>query len=188
MRARRRVFRHASGRGPARPWWASPLFRVEDEGDDRNDARVAHARPIVAQNHASWPCGQMLPRRRDRAGTGRWRSMGGSRSSALPAPRSRPCLPPSPIQGKFGLQSGPHYTLTLAAPGENRESSMSCVGDKSNGWVTKLIISAHSTFEFTYRSRDLGVAIPAGHKSMLSCLGSWLRGQPGARLSFPDDH
>ena len=23
------------------------------------------------------------------------------------------------------------------------------------------------------------------HKSMLSCLGSW---QPGARLSFPDDH
>ena len=26
------------------------------------------------------------------------------------------------------------------------------------------------------------------HKSMLSCLGSWLRGQPGARLSFTDDH
>ena len=26
------------------------------------------------------------------------------------------------------------------------------------------------------------------HKSMLSCLGSWLRGRPGARLSFPDDH
>ena len=26
------------------------------------------------------------------------------------------------------------------------------------------------------------------HKSMLSCLVSWLRGQPGARLSFPDDH
>ena len=26
------------------------------------------------------------------------------------------------------------------------------------------------------------------HKSMLSCLGSWRRGQPGARLSFPDDH
>ena len=25
-------------------------------------------------------------------------------------------------------------------------------------------------------------------KSMLSCLVSWLRGQPGARLSFPDDH
>ena len=24
------------------------------------------------------------------------------------------------------------------------------------------------------------------HKSMLSCLVSWLRGQPGARLSFPD--
>ena len=26
------------------------------------------------------------------------------------------------------------------------------------------------------------------HKSMLSCLGSWRRGQPGARLSFLDDH
>ena len=26
------------------------------------------------------------------------------------------------------------------------------------------------------------------HKSMLSCLVSWLRGQPGARLSFTDDH
>ena len=26
------------------------------------------------------------------------------------------------------------------------------------------------------------------HKSMLSCLVSWLRGQPGALLSFPDDH
>ena len=25
------------------------------------------------------------------------------------------------------------------------------------------------------------------HKSMLSCLVSWLRGKPGARLSFPDD-
>ena len=25
------------------------------------------------------------------------------------------------------------------------------------------------------------------HKSILSCSLSWLRGQPGARLSFPDD-
>ena len=25
------------------------------------------------------------------------------------------------------------------------------------------------------------------HRSMLSCLGSWLRGQLGARLSFTDD-
>ena len=25
------------------------------------------------------------------------------------------------------------------------------------------------------------------HKSMLSCLVSWIRGQPGALLSFPDD-
>ena len=52
------------------------MFRVEDEGDGRNDARVAHARPIVVENHGSWPCGQMLPRRRDRAGTRTWRSMG----------------------------------------------------------------------------------------------------------------
>ena len=75
-----------------------------------------------------------------------------------------------------------------APRGKIAKAARSCVGDKSNGWVTKLIISAHSTFEFTHWSRDLGVAIPAGHKSMLSCLGSWLRGQPGARLSFPDDH
>ena len=26
------------------------------------------------------------------------------------------------------------------------------------------------------------------HKSMLSCLESWLRGRPGARLSFPDGY
>ena len=26
------------------------------------------------------------------------------------------------------------------------------------------------------------------HKSMLSCLVSWFRGQAGARLSFPDNH
>ena len=26
------------------------------------------------------------------------------------------------------------------------------------------------------------------HKSMLSCLVSWLRGQPGAQLSFTDDY
>ena len=54
-----------------------------------------------------------------------------------------------------------------APRGEIAKAALSCVGDKSNGWVTKLIISAHSTFEFTYRSRDLGVAIPAG-KSLSS--------------------
>ena len=90
VRAQRVGVHHASGRGPARPWWASPLFRVEDEGDDRNDARVAHARPIVVKNHGSWPCGQMLPRRRDRAGTRTWRSIGGGRSSGLPAAAGPP--------------------------------------------------------------------------------------------------
>ena len=103
------TFQHAIGQGRASCGWGSPLFRVEDEGDGRNDVRVAHTRPIVAKGPVELPSGQMLPRRRDRAGTGRWRSIGGSRSSALPAARSRPCLPPSPIQGKFGLQSGPHY-------------------------------------------------------------------------------
>ena len=103
LRAGRVVVHHASGQGPARPWWASPLFRVEDEGDGRNDARVAHARPIVVENHGSWPCGQMLPRRRDRAGTRTWRSMTPFAATCLPAARSRPCLPLSPIQGKFGL-------------------------------------------------------------------------------------
>ena len=54
-------------------------------------------------------------------------------------------------------------TARRALPGGKiAKAAMSCVGDKSNGWVTKLIISAHSTFEFTYRSRDLGVAITVG--------------------------
>ena len=52
-----------------------------------------------------------------------------------------------------------------APRGEIAKAAMSCVGDKSNGWVTKLIISAHSTFEFTYRSRDLGVAITVGPRT-----------------------
>ena len=90
------------------------IVSVEDEGDGRNDVRVARARPIVAETRGSWPCGQMLPRRRDRAGTRRWRSLTPIAATCLPAARSRPCLPPSPIQGKFGLQSGPHYPLPAA--------------------------------------------------------------------------
>ena len=46
--------------------------------------------------------------------------------------------------------------------GENRETGASCVGDKSDVWVNKLIISPRSTFEFTCRSPDLGVAITVG--------------------------
>ena len=84
-------------------WGGLTIVSVEDEGDGRNDVRVAHTRPIVAKSLVELPSGQMLPRRRDRAGTRTWRSMGGGRSSALPAARSRPCLPLSPIQGKFGL-------------------------------------------------------------------------------------
>ena len=97
------TFQHAIGQGRASCGWGSPLFRVEDEGDGRNDVRVARARPIVAETRGSWSCGQMLPRRRDRAGTGRWRSMTPFAATCLPAARSRPCLPLSPIQGKFGL-------------------------------------------------------------------------------------
>ena len=69
------TFQHAIGQGRASCGWGSPLFRVEDEGDGRNDVRVAHTRPIVAEGPVELPSGQMLPRRRDRAGTGRWRSL-----------------------------------------------------------------------------------------------------------------
>ena len=104
------TFQHAIGQGRASCGWGSPLFRVKDEGDGRNDVRV-DTRPVVAKSPVELSCGQMLPRRRDRAGTGRWRSIGDFAATCLPAARSRPCLPPSPIQGKFGLQSGPHYPL-----------------------------------------------------------------------------
>ena len=105
------TFQHAIGQGRASCGWGSPLFRVEDEGDGRNDVRVAHTRPIVAEEPVELPSGQMLPRRRDRAGTRTWRSMTPFAATCLPAARSRPCLPLSPIQGKFGLQSGPHDPL-----------------------------------------------------------------------------
>ena len=59
------------------------MFRVEDEGDGRNDARVAHARPIVAKSPVELPCGQMMPRRWDRAGTRRWRSLTSPAAIAL---------------------------------------------------------------------------------------------------------
>ena len=105
-------FRHAIGQGRASCGGGSPLFRVEDEGDGRNDARVAHARPIVAHNHGSWPCGQMLPRRRDRAGTRTWRSLTSPAAIGYlprcPA-RLQICRP---IWGKFGAQSVPNYPLT----------------------------------------------------------------------------
>ena len=69
------TFQHAIGQGRASCGWGSPLFRVKDEGDGRNDVRVAHTRPIVAKSLVELPSGQMLPRRRDRAGTRTWRSM-----------------------------------------------------------------------------------------------------------------
>ena len=115
MRAQRLVVHHASGHGPARPWWASPFFGLEDEGDGRNDARGAHARPIVAQNHASWPCGQMLPRRRDRAGTGRWRSLTSPAAIWLPAAAAARLQSVRPIRRKFAVQSAPDYPLLLNA-------------------------------------------------------------------------
>ena len=107
------TFRHAIGQGRASCGWGSPLFRVEDEGDGRNDVRVAHTRPIVAKEPVELPSGQMLPRRRDRASTRTWRSMGPFGATCLPAPPSstvlaaqddsrkirpvkRPKLPPTP--------------------------------------------------------------------------------------------
>ena len=68
------TFQHAIGQGRASCGWGSPLFRVKDEGDGRNDVRV-DTRPVVAKSPVELSCGQMLPRRRDRAGTGRWRSL-----------------------------------------------------------------------------------------------------------------
>ena len=79
------TFQHAIGQGRASCGWGSPLFRVEDEGDGRNDVRVAHTRPIVAKEPVELPSGQMLPRRRDRAGTGRWRSLPSPAAIWLPA-------------------------------------------------------------------------------------------------------
>ena len=98
------TFQHAIGQGRASCGWGSPLFRVEDEGDGRNDVRVARARPIVAETRGSWPCGQMLPRRRDRAGTRTWRSIG--------VPRRHCPIPPA---------AGPPPNLS-ANSGENRLS------------------------------------------------------------------
>ena len=86
------TFRHAIGQGRASCGWGSPLFRVEDEGDGRNDVRVAHTRPIVAKEPVELPSGQMLPRRRDRASTRTWRSMGPFGATCLPAPRSSTVL------------------------------------------------------------------------------------------------
>ena len=86
------TLQHAIGQGRASCGWGSPLFRVEDEGDGRNDVRVARARPIVAKTRGSWSCGQMLPRRRDRASTRTWRSMGPFGATCLPAPRSSTVL------------------------------------------------------------------------------------------------
>jgi hypothetical protein len=42
-------------------------------------------------------------------------------------------------------------------------------------------------FDQYYEVRLAAKANDDTHKSMLRCLGSWRRGRPGARLSFPDD-
>ena len=98
------TFQHAIGQARARVLWGgSPLFRVEDEGDGRNDVRVAHTRPIVAKVPVESPCGQMMPRRRDRAGTGRWRSLTSPAAIALPAPPAARLQSVRPIRGKIGL-------------------------------------------------------------------------------------
>ena len=87
-------------------WRVSPLFMRRDEGDGRNDARVAHARPIVAKSPVELPCDQMLPRRRDRAGTRTWRSMGVGRSSALPAPPAARLKSVGRFREKSGCNAG----------------------------------------------------------------------------------
>jgi hypothetical protein len=115
VRAQRLVIQHASGHGPARPWWASPLFRVEYEGDGRNHARVAHARPIVVENHGSWPSGQMLPRRRGRARTRRSRSLTSPGAIAcLPLPR-----PPANLSADSGKNRAPKRAKLYPSGGDN---------------------------------------------------------------------
>ena len=106
------TFQHAIGQGRASCGWGSPLFRVEDEGDGRNDVRVAHTRPIVAKGNVELPSGQMLPRRRDRAGTGRWRSLTSPAAIWLPAAAAARLQSVRPIRRKFALQRGPDYPLT----------------------------------------------------------------------------
>ena len=111
------TFQHAIGQGRASCGWGSPLFRVEDEGDGRNDVRVAHTRPIVAKGPVELPSGQMLPRRRDRAGTRTWRSLTSPAAIALlHLPRARLQIS-RPIWGKFGRQSGPDYRLRARPAG-----------------------------------------------------------------------
>ena len=96
------------------------MFRVEDEGDGRNDARVAHARPIVVENYGSWPCGQMLPRRRDRAGTRRWRSLSPIAATCLPAAAGGPPSNLSADSRKIGAAKRPKLGPTQAARGHGR--------------------------------------------------------------------
>ena len=98
------TFQHAIGQGRASCGWGSPLFRVEDEGDGRNDVRVAHTRPIVAKEPVELPSGLRCCRG---DGTVRARERGDLWApSAPPAylPHAQaPCLPPRTIRGKFGL-------------------------------------------------------------------------------------
>ena len=84
-------------------WGGLTIVSVEDEGDGRNDVRVAHTRPIVAKEPVELPSGQMLPRRRDRAGTRRWSSMGVTPPTSLPAPAAARLQICRPIRGKLGL-------------------------------------------------------------------------------------
>ena len=108
------TFQHAIGQGRASCGWGSPLFRVEDEGDGRNDVRVAHTRPIVAKEPVELPSGQMLPRRRDRASTRTCRSMGPSMGGAEGAHRG----------GGGATRSGPQL-LSIASSG-SPECRMRC--------------------------------------------------------------
>ena len=122
------TFQHAIGQGRASCGWGSPLFRVEDEGDGRNDVRVVHTRPIVAEEPVELPSGQMLPRRRDRAGTRRWRSMGAVAAIWLPAAAAARLQSVRPIRRKFALQSAPDYPLVRPASSARGRSAKVYIG------------------------------------------------------------
>ena len=97
-------------------WGGLTIVSVEDEGDGRNDVRVAHTRPVVAKSPVELSCGQMLPRRRDRAGTGRWRSLTSPAAIWLPAAAAARLQSVRPIRRKFAVQRQPDYEYPLQLP------------------------------------------------------------------------
>ena len=100
-------------------------------------------------------------------------------------------LPPSCPTARSSCARSRATARSALPGGEIAKAAASCVGDKSDVWVTKLIISPRSTFEFTCRSPDLGVAITVGpFKGTLTLPDRCFGAPPGPGLPgfplFPD--